>query len=64
MVCLAVVRNLTQLTGLWLQGNSRLTRQGLMLLTRLKRLRELHVEYGSQVTAEDVESFWAALRRS
>jgi hypothetical protein len=57
------VRNLTQLTELRLNGNSGLTRHSLMMLTNLKRLQELHVLFRTQVTAEDVESFWAVVRQ-
>jgi hypothetical protein len=63
MACLAVVRNLTQLTGLCLELNRGLTRHGLMLLTGLKRLQDLRVIDGTQVTAEDVDSFWAVVRQ-
>jgi hypothetical protein len=62
MACLAAVGRLTQLTALQLFGISGLTQQRLMMLTGLKRLQELNVA-DTQVTAEDVDSFWAVLRQ-
>jgi Leucine-rich repeat (LRR) protein len=68
MACLAAVGNLTQLTGLWLDGNEGLTRQGLMLLTGLKQLQVLGIDrhpwvLDPGVTEESVNSFWAAVRQ-
>ncbi|KAF6260108.1 hypothetical protein COO60DRAFT_1637784 [Scenedesmus sp. NREL 46B-D3] len=61
MACLSNVAHLTQLTELWLAGNSGPTPQGLMLLTGLKRLQILGVDRDAEVTDEVVESFWAAV---
>ncbi|KAF6261042.1 hypothetical protein COO60DRAFT_1637093 [Scenedesmus sp. NREL 46B-D3] len=57
MACLANVAHLTQLTQLRLKGNSRLTQQGLMLLTGLKRLQHLEGERSTDVTDEVMERF-------
>ncbi|KAF6251352.1 hypothetical protein COO60DRAFT_1645123 [Scenedesmus sp. NREL 46B-D3] len=43
-------------------GNAGLTQQGLMLLTGLKRLRQLRVKYNDQVTDGVVKRFWAVVR--
>uniref|UniRef100_A0A383VB07 Uncharacterized protein n=1 Tax=Tetradesmus obliquus TaxID=3088 RepID=A0A383VB07_TETOB len=61
MVCLAVVRSLTQLTELQLEGNSGLTQQGLMLLTGLKQLRYLGVTKNLEVTHQVLQRFWRAV---
>uniref|UniRef100_A0A383VBF8 Uncharacterized protein n=1 Tax=Tetradesmus obliquus TaxID=3088 RepID=A0A383VBF8_TETOB len=63
MACLAAVRHLTQLTELHLDGNSGLTVQGLMLLTRLKRLKHLGVDRSEQVTDQVVQCFWTSVRQ-
>ncbi|KAF6252921.1 hypothetical protein COO60DRAFT_483593 [Scenedesmus sp. NREL 46B-D3] len=63
MACLASVAHLTQLTWLGLAGNRGLTPQGLMLLTGLKRQRELYVDRDADVMDEVVERFWAAVRQ-
>jgi hypothetical protein len=62
MGCLANMRHLTQLTELWLTGNSGLMQQGLMQLTGLTRLQRLGVDRNAEVTDEVVDRFWAALR--
>jgi hypothetical protein len=63
MACLAAIAQLTQLTELRLERNDGLTQQGLMLLTGLKQLQTLSVDRNAEVTAEVVDSFWAALRQ-
>jgi hypothetical protein len=63
MVCLAAIGQLTQLTALHLFGNEGVTREGLMLLTGLKRLQQLGVCRNEEVTDAAVEEFWAAVRQ-
>jgi hypothetical protein len=67
---LAGLGRLTQLTGLKLHADhytNKLTRQGLMQLTGLRRLQELHVQKDdtylpSEMTEEVLAEFWAAVR--
>jgi hypothetical protein len=58
IACLEAIGQLTQLTYLGLQNNPEITQAGLMRLTKLCRLQELHVQASSEV----LEAFWAALR--
>jgi hypothetical protein len=58
LACLEAIGRLTQLTCLGLQNNPEITQQGLMQLTGLSRLQELHV----QASLEVLEAFWAELR--
>jgi hypothetical protein len=62
MACLAAVARLTRLTTLSLRHNPGLTEEGLMLLTRLSRLQELHVNGCEGVDEGVLARFWAAVR--
>jgi hypothetical protein len=69
MTCLAEIGKLVHLTRLNIKDfdrdvnkSSGLTRQGLMLLTGLTRLRTLQLCENQEVTAKVVEEFWAAVR--
>uniref|UniRef100_A0A383WEQ5 Uncharacterized protein n=1 Tax=Tetradesmus obliquus TaxID=3088 RepID=A0A383WEQ5_TETOB len=57
MSCLAAIADLRQLSYLGLEGNAGITRQGLMLLTRLSRLQSLSVAANDEVTAAFVDDF-------
>uniref|UniRef100_A0A383VXL9 Uncharacterized protein n=1 Tax=Tetradesmus obliquus TaxID=3088 RepID=A0A383VXL9_TETOB len=64
MSCLAAIAHLQQLTELRLEHNSGLTRQGLMLLTRLSNLPQLSTDEaaGESITSCAWAEFWAAVR--
>jgi hypothetical protein len=69
MTCLAEIGKLVHLTSLDINtwdpvqhSCGRLTRERLMLLTGLTRLRKLHLCKTGDVTSEVVEEFWAAVR--
>jgi hypothetical protein len=69
MTCLAAIAQLVHLTSLNIDDfdcdyplDSKLTREGLMLLTGLTRLQELELCRNDEVTDEVVDEFWAALR--
>jgi hypothetical protein len=69
MTCLAAIAQLVHLTSLNIDDwhsdyrcDSKLTREGLMLLTGLTQLQKLQLCRNDEVTDEVVEEFWAALR--
>lgn len=61
MVCLGPIAHLQHLTELCIYQNSGVTRQGLMLLTRLSRLQRLYVSRTAEVTDAVVDKLWSAL---
>jgi hypothetical protein len=63
MSCLAAIAHLPKLTELKLEGNSGLTRQGLMQLTRLSTLRKLGADAEEFMTPFAWERFWTAVRQ-
>uniref|UniRef100_A0A383VRL7 F-box domain-containing protein n=1 Tax=Tetradesmus obliquus TaxID=3088 RepID=A0A383VRL7_TETOB len=64
MACLEAIGCVTQLTALSLRGNSGLTQQGVLQLTRLCHLQMLDVNaHGNAVTKEGVNRLLAAVRQ-